>query len=156
MSQAMLEMVRQQSKCDDQLNLSAALYVKAKAMCHRLSAIFAGSASSWITILRCQKINHFPPFEKATGMTDGPTVVMPSEHVEIRARHGAAAIKANQSDQALAAMDTLHALKQQHRVKEENVLYPRCEGSAPQLMSVLGCGPCSDAFPLAPGAHETN
>ncbi len=67
---------------------------------------------------------------------------MRGEHAEIRALRDEAyaAIEANQPAEALATIDTLNVLIQQHNVKEENVLYPMCGGSVPQLMSVLGFG----------------
>ena len=53
-------------------------------------------------------------------------------------------------NQALAALDTLNVLIQQHNIKEENILYPMCGGSIPNLEDVLGmgstcCGACSCA-----------
>lgn len=94
----------------------------------------------------------FPALEKATGMLHGPTVVMRAEHIEIRnlRDEANAAIEAGQADQALAVLDTLNVLIQQHNIKEENILYPMCGGSIPNLEAVLGmgstcCGACSCA-----------
>ena len=90
----------------------------------------------------------FPALEKATGTSVGPTAVVRGKHAEIRTLRDEAyaAIEANQPAQALAAVDTLNVLVQQHNVKEENILYPMCGGSIPDLGSVLGSacwGSCS-------------
>lgn len=67
----------------------------------------------------------FPEFEEATGMTDGPTVVMRSEHDEMRRlfEQMAMAIDANYQDEYLDASETLLLLMQQHNMKEEQMLY---------------------------------
>jgi iron-sulfur cluster repair protein YtfE (RIC family) len=88
----------------------------------------------------------FPAFEKQTGMTTGPTAVMRTEHADIRdmAAQATGAANAGQAEEALAAIDTLNVLLQQHNVKEENILYPmldrvlgaKAEGSA-------CCGGCT-------------
>ncbi|WP_281558800.1 hemerythrin domain-containing protein [Thalassomonas sp. RHCl1] len=68
----------------------------------------------------------FPRFEQATGITQGPTMVMRGEHEQMRAL-------VQQLNQALAAADqevylglseTLMVLMQQHNMKEEMMLYP--------------------------------
>lgn len=71
----------------------------------------------------------FPAFEKQTGMTSGPTMVMRTEHADIRdmAAQASSAANAGQTEEALAAIDTLNVLLQQHNVKEENILYPMLE-----------------------------
>lgn len=67
----------------------------------------------------------FPEFEEATGMTDGPTVVMRSEHEEMRRlfEQMAMAMDARYEDEYLDAAETLLLLMQQHNMKEEQMLY---------------------------------
>ncbi|MBF0417763.1 MAG: hemerythrin domain-containing protein [Magnetococcales bacterium] len=68
----------------------------------------------------------FPAFEQATGMTQGPTMVMRMEHRQMLGVMG-------QMGQALAGGDvngvsraasTLIVLMRQHNIKEEQMLYP--------------------------------
>ncbi|CAN5877241.1 hemerythrin domain-containing protein [soil metagenome] len=148
MSKAMMELVRQHRECDDQLNrCEVALHQADMASAGRNFRLFSEELDSHFSL---EENKLFPAFEAATGMTSGPTVVMRAEHAEIRSLRDEAyaAIEANQAEQALAALDTLNVLIQQHNVKEENVLYPMCGGSVPNLDSVLGfgstcCGSCS-------------
>lgn len=148
MSQAMMNLVKQHTECDDQLNrCEAALQKGDIASAGRNFRLFSEFLDSHFAL---EENKLFPAFEKATGMTAGPTQVMRSEHVEIRALRDQAyaAIEANQPAEALAVIDTLNVLIQQHNVKEENILYPMCGGSIPNLESVLGmgstcCGSCS-------------
>lgn len=71
----------------------------------------------------------FPAFEQASGITQGPTVVMRGEHQDMRRLADelldAAARKAG--DDVAGVVDTLLILIQQHNLKEENVLYPMAE-----------------------------
>lgn len=72
----------------------------------------------------------FPAFEEATGMRDvGPTAVMRSEHVQMRAVLDGIgqAVAAGRHADALSQGDTLLMLIQQHNVKEEGMLYPMAE-----------------------------
>ncbi len=71
----------------------------------------------------------FPAFEAATGMTQGPTAVMRSEHAEMRLLLDEMQQAAAQrdGDSLAGAADTLLLLMQQHNLKEENILYPMCD-----------------------------
>ncbi len=72
----------------------------------------------------------FPAFEEATGMAGmGPTVVMRSEHEQMRGVLDLVerAALAGDFDEVLDQGDTLHILTQQHNSKEEQVLYPASE-----------------------------
>lgn len=72
----------------------------------------------------------FPALEAATGMHGmGPTMVMRSEHEQMRKLLVAMADAVEQGDrQALLDLgDTLLMLIQQHNVKEEGMLYPMAE-----------------------------
>lgn len=152
MSQAMKEMVRQHMECDEQLNrVEAALHRRDMPSAGRNFRLFSEQLDHHFML---EEDRLFPAFEKATGMSSGPTVVMRSEHADIRQLRDEAyaAIEAEQIDEALAAIDTLNVLIQQHNVKEENILYPMCGGSIPHLMSVLGMGGCGGACSCAEAA----
>jgi len=71
----------------------------------------------------------FPQFERATGMTAGPTQMMRLEHAQMRALLAAMASAAKAGDTAGFAgnAETLLILMQQHNMKEENILYPMCD-----------------------------
>ncbi|MFZ6713151.1 hemerythrin domain-containing protein [Undibacterium sp. TC9W] len=150
MSQAMKKLVVQHTECDEQLNrCEAALHKGDMAAAGRNFCLFSEQLDSHFTL---EEDRLFPALEKATGMSHGPTVVMRAEHIEIRnlRDEASAAIAAGQADQALAVLDTLNVLIQQHNIKEENILYPMCGGSIPNLEAVLGmgstcCGACSCA-----------
>ena len=71
----------------------------------------------------------FPEFERATGMTGGPTQMMRFEHAQMRALLDAMAASATAGDIDGYAghAETLLVLMQQHNMKEENILYPMCD-----------------------------
>jgi hemerythrin-like domain-containing protein len=73
----------------------------------------------------------FPAFEAATGMRQGPTVVMRMEHEQMRAvleqMEGVARL--GQWAQVIDHGDTLMMLVQQHNMKEEGVLLPMAHRS---------------------------
>jgi hemerythrin-like domain-containing protein len=71
----------------------------------------------------------FPAFEARTGMRQGPTAVMRSEHAQIRQLMDAAltALRAQDADEYTGYSETLSIMMQQHNMKEENVLYPMCD-----------------------------
>jgi len=148
MSQAMQKLVLQHTECDEQLNrCEAALHKGDMAAAQRNFRLFSEQLDSHFAL---EEDKLFPALEKATGMLQGPTVVMRAEHAEIRSLRDEAnaAMAAGQAEQALATLDTLNVLIQQHNVKEENILYPMCGGSIPNLEAVLGmgstcCGACS-------------
>lgn len=146
MSKAMQELVRQHQECDDQLSrCEAALHKGDMASAGRNFRLFNEQLDGHFTL---EENKLFPALEQATGMVNGPTSVMRSEHAEIRnlRDEAYAAIEANQPEAALAAIDTLNVLIQQHNVKEENILYPMCGGSIPDLEDKLGMGsPCCGA-----------
>lgn len=68
----------------------------------------------------------FPQFEKATGMTAGPTQVMRMEHQQMRALVQSLdnALAAKDKDEYLGLSETLMVMMQQHNMKEEMMLYP--------------------------------
>lgn len=67
----------------------------------------------------------FPYFEEATGMTQGPTMVMKIEHTQIKKllRQIESALDNNSEEQFFGASETLMILLQQHNAKEEQMLY---------------------------------
>ena len=78
---------------------------------------------------RMEEDAFFPTFEEKTGMRQGPTMVMRSEHDQMRnlmAQMGQAAT-AGDADLLLKAGGTLMFLMQQHNVKEEQMLYPMAD-----------------------------
>jgi DUF438 domain-containing protein len=140
MSQAIEEMVRQHRECDEHLTrCEAALHKGELTAAGNSFLLFSAELDKHFAL---EEERLFPAFEKATGMSSGPTVVMRGEHAEIRALRdeATAAIEANQAEDALAAIDTLNVLIQQHNVKEENILYPMCGARVPELATVLGLG----------------
>ena len=73
----------------------------------------------------------FPAFEKATGMSGGPTQVMRMEHSQMRDLFSqmADAVASRDADAFAGAAETLLILMQQHNMKEENILYPMCDNA---------------------------
>jgi hemerythrin-like domain-containing protein len=71
----------------------------------------------------------FPAFEKATGMTGGPTQVMRMEHEQMRnlLEQMEEALTQGNSQELLDLGDTLLMLIAQHNSKEEGMLYPMVE-----------------------------
>ncbi len=71
----------------------------------------------------------FPAFEEQTGMTQGPTQVMRSEHEQLRDLLDAArdALAAQDAEAYSGEAETLLVMMQQHNMKEENMLYPMCD-----------------------------
>lgn len=71
----------------------------------------------------------FPAFEQATGITQGPTMVMRSEHEQMRAYVGQMnqAIEVKDQERAMGLVESLMLLIQQHNMKEEQMLYPMCD-----------------------------
>ncbi|MBF0097176.1 MAG: hemerythrin domain-containing protein [Magnetococcales bacterium] len=71
----------------------------------------------------------FPAFENKTGMRQGPTMVMRSEHEQMRGlmRQMLQAAETGDAELMLKAGGTLLFVMQQHNVKEEQMLYPMSE-----------------------------
>lgn len=96
----------------------------------------AKAASAWAAFDRAMRRHFemeesvlFPAFERATGMTGGPTMVMRMEHQQMRALldQMSAAAARGQWDEVVDQGDTLLMLIQQHNTKEEAILYPMAE-----------------------------
>jgi len=75
----------------------------------------------------------FPLFERATGMTSGPTQVMRMEHEQMRmlAKELEQAVSANKQEEFLGMSETMIVMMQQHNMKEETMLYPMSEMHLP-------------------------
>ncbi|HEX6999297.1 MAG TPA: hemerythrin domain-containing protein [Gammaproteobacteria bacterium] len=71
----------------------------------------------------------FPHFERESGITQGPTVVMRAEHGKMRQWMDAAstALAGGQGAAFTDAVDQLKALLESHNTKEELILYPMAE-----------------------------
>ena len=97
------------------------------------SAIFADAFARFkaalVRHLAMEEEVLFPWFERRTGMTQGPTMVMRSEHQQMRAvlTEMDYAAADDDADGVIDHGDTLLMLIQQHNVKEESVLYPMCD-----------------------------
>lgn len=68
----------------------------------------------------------FPAFEAKTGMTNGPTMVMRSEHAQVKAlfEQMQLAIHNQELERAIGIIESVMLLIQQHNMKEEQILYP--------------------------------
>ena len=67
----------------------------------------------------------FPAFEEKTGMAGGPTQVMRSEHIRIKATLDElkSHLEAQDKDKFLGLSESFMILVQQHNMKEEQMLY---------------------------------
>ena len=67
----------------------------------------------------------FPAFEEATGMIQGPTMVMRAEHVQMNGilDQIQESLEIEDSETTIGAGETLLMLIQQHNMKEEGMLY---------------------------------
>jgi uncharacterized protein (DUF2249 family)/hemerythrin-like domain-containing protein len=74
----------------------------------------------------------FPDFERRTGMTTGPTVVMRQEHLEIRRwmTRATTALEAGDAAGYQDASQQLVGVLVPHNMKEEQILYPMADRAA--------------------------
>lgn len=79
----------------------------------------------------------FPAFEKATGMTTGPTRMMRMEHEQMRGLLSQIARASPDIGAIVEHGDTLLMLTQQHNMKEEGMLYPMAQGQLGSVWSTL-------------------
>lgn len=83
----------------------------------------------------------FPAFEARTGMTQGPTAMMRSEHRQMTdlLNQMVDAVARKDSDGFLGDADTLLIIMQQHNMKEEQMLYQMADQAlANELDEVVG------------------
>ncbi len=80
---------------------------------------------------RMEEEGLFPAFENRTGMRQGPTMVMRSEHEQMRGlmRQMDQAAETGNAGLMLKTGGTLLFVMQQHNVKEEQMLYPMAEAN---------------------------
>lgn len=88
--------------------------------------------------LRAEEIILFPQFEQATGIVSGPTMVMRSEHEQMRSlvEDANKMLAAQNKDEFLGRSETLMILMQQHNMKEEMMLYPMCQQRIPHAETI--------------------
>lgn len=92
-----------------------------------------GNATTGFSLFRDKLTHHFlmeenvmfPAFEARTGMTQGPTMIMRSEHEQMTdlLDQMAGAVASKDRNAYLGDADTLLVLMQQHNMKEEQMLY---------------------------------
>lgn len=95
----------------------------------QLSSAFARFEHSLHQHLLLEEEVLFPEFERATGITQGPTMVMRAEHRQMQALldQMSVALDKQQREAVLDAGDTLLTLIAQHNMKEEGMLYRMSE-----------------------------
>ena len=114
-------------RCDDIfVAVEQALHAQAW---ERASAALASFRSAMLQHFEAEETLLFPAFEEQTGMTQGPTQVMRSEHEQLRELLDAArdALAAQDAEAYSGEAETLLIMMQQHNMKEENMLYPMCD-----------------------------
>ena len=95
-----------------------------------------------------EELQLFPAFEKATGMSSGPTAVMRMEHGQIRDLLSdlCESIETQDLSGCQGSAETLLIMMQQHNMKEENILYPMCDQ---HLQALPLCSTLSSAIKRA-------
>lgn len=91
--------------------------------------VFAQFQHATLQHFAAEESQLFPAFEERTGMTQGPTAVMRSEHEQMRELMDAArnALADQDGDAYAGEAETLLIMMQQHNMKEEHMLYPMCD-----------------------------
>ncbi|MFC3151885.1 hemerythrin domain-containing protein [Litoribrevibacter euphylliae] len=90
----------------------------------------------------------FPQFEEATGMTQGPTMVMRMEHQQMRSICSKleVALKGQDKESFLGLSESLMIFIQQHNMKEEQMLYPMADRAlvaADQVIADMESSACA-------------
>ena len=82
----------------------------------------------------------FPSFEKATGITSGPTAVMRQEHEQMRGllQQMLKATEEQNMERAAGIIESLMLLIQQHNMKEEQMLYPMSDMHIGDSVDIVG------------------
>jgi iron-sulfur cluster repair protein YtfE (RIC family) len=104
----------------------------ADAACDAAAARFADFTSGLGRHIDAEEHVLFPAFERLTGMVTGPTMVMRTEHVEIRRWMALAGARLAGADAVgyRAAVQGLESVLGPHNRKEEDILYPMCDRAA--------------------------
>jgi hemerythrin-like domain-containing protein len=113
--------------CDESLALLEAAASKEKWS--EVATLAGQFTKEMLRHFSCEENILFPAFEDATGMTQGPTMVMRMEHVQMKEMLGQfpEAIANKNSDRILGLTETLMIFIQQHNGKEEQMLYNMCD-----------------------------
>ena len=79
----------------------------------------------------------FPVFEEVTGMTQGPTMIMRTEHAQMRAilEDLKSDIEKKDKNHFFGVSESLMMLMQQHNMKEEQMLYKMADMHLGSLIS---------------------
>lgn len=114
-------------RCDD-IFVAIEQAIHANAW-ERAGAALASFQHAMLRHFEAEETLLFPAFEEQTGMTQGPTQVMRSEHEQLRELLDAAreALSAQDAEAYSGEAETLLIMMQQHNMKEENMLYPMCD-----------------------------
>lgn len=129
----------QHKHCDDLF--AAAEAAAAKSEWTEASAGFNDFRAAMLHHFALEEEVMFPAFEASTGMTQGPTAVMRTEHRQMASMFEqlAHALTGKDSDAFLGEADTLLTIMQQHNVKEEQMLYRMADQVlAPNMEEVVG------------------
>lgn len=112
------------SHCDDLFSDAEA--AAAKPDWAAAARLFTEFRAAMQRHLAAEEDTLFPAFEARTGMSAGPTMVMRSEHEQMRGLMAQmqAAVEQRNSTGYLGLSETLLILMQQHNMKEEQILYP--------------------------------
>lgn len=127
----------QHRHCDELLaQAEAASRRKDWASCAAATSAFVTATEAHLAV---EENRLFPAFERATGMSGGPTQMMRIEHAEMRDLMAGLddALAAQDGAEFLGCCETLLILLQQHNLKEENVLYPMCDRALPEFAEQL-------------------
>ena len=130
-------MQAQHRHCDALLaQAEAAARRKDWTACAEAAGVFIADTEAHLAL---EENGLFPAFEKATGMSGGPTQMMRIEHGEVRELMAGLneAIAAQDAADFAGCCETLLILLQQHNMKEENVLYPMCDRAVPEFAEHL-------------------
>jgi hemerythrin-like domain-containing protein len=141
MSRISEAMARDHKACDERFAVAEA--AAGEGGLGRASAELDAFAAALERHFQVEEERLFPAFERATGITDGPTEMMRVEHAEMREVLAAlrTALEAADTAEFLGLADTLNVLMQQHNLKEEQVLYALLDealaGEADELLASL-------------------
>jgi hemerythrin-like domain-containing protein len=82
----------------------------------------------------------FPAFEQQTGIIQGPTMIMRSEHQQMRNLMSQLkdALDRQAEDDFLDTTETLLIMMQQHNMKEEGMLYPMSDEQLNGIDEIIG------------------
>ena len=91
--------------------------------CHEFEGAFARH-------VRIEEDLLFPLFEVRTGLTDGPTVGLRSEHSEMKAavRSMCVGLERQDAGEFRKALALLRGVMRPHNSREERILYPMADG----------------------------